>query len=100
MLFIYDDNFLTEEEQNRLINFALNNKIWDVTETHIDEDGLVLYDSNVWADRVCTVKSLEQSDPTILKLYGVFNHDEVGIGQPRNMNRQKSFVKKISQERI
>ncbi|NDB85320.1 MAG: hypothetical protein EB127_21855, partial [Alphaproteobacteria bacterium] len=40
------ENFLTEEERQKLINFALNNKVWDQTETHVDEDGLVLYDAN------------------------------------------------------
>ena len=33
-------NFLTEEEKERLISFALNNKIWGETETHVDEDGI------------------------------------------------------------
>ena len=42
------ENFLTPEERERLITFALNNKIWDHTETHVDEDGLVLYDANIW----------------------------------------------------
>lgn len=61
-------NFITEEEQQRLINFALTNKIWDKTETHIDEDGLVLYDANIWEDRVCTAASLKKSDPAIIDL--------------------------------
>jgi hypothetical protein len=61
-------NFITEEEQQRLINFALTNKIWDKTETHIDEDGLVLYDANIWEDRVCTASSLKKSDPGIIDL--------------------------------
>lgn len=62
------ENFITEEEQKRLISFSINNKIWDVTETHIDEDGLVLYDHNIWKDRVCTYNSLIKSDPSILDL--------------------------------
>ena len=62
------ENFLTEEEQQQLINFAKNNKIWDITETHIDQDGLVLYDHNIWKDRVCTTNSLKKSDPEILKV--------------------------------
>lgn len=60
--------FITIEEQKRLINFAINNKVWDITETHIDEDGLVLYDHKIWDDRVCTYNSLMVSDPTILDL--------------------------------
>ena len=62
------ENFLTTEERETLINFALNNKIWDQTETHVDEDGLVLYDADIWKDRVCTYNSLMASDPTILEL--------------------------------
>jgi hypothetical protein len=61
-------NFLTTEERERLMNFALSNKIWDITETHVDEDGLVLYDHTVWEDRVCTYNSLMASDPSILDL--------------------------------
>lgn len=61
-------DFITEEEQQRLINFALTNKIWDKTETHIDDDGLVLYDANIWEDRVCTADSLKKSDPAIIDL--------------------------------
>lgn len=62
------ENFLTIEERKRLTDFAMNNKIWDVTETHVDEDGLVLYDANIWEDRVATYFSLMKSDPSILEL--------------------------------
>jgi len=61
-------DFLTMEERKRLMDFALNNKIWDITETHRDEDGLVLYDHKVWENRVCTYNSLMASDPSILEL--------------------------------
>jgi hypothetical protein len=61
-------DFLSLAERERLMNFALNNKIWDITETHRDEDGLVLYDHKVWEDRVCTYNSLMASDPAILEL--------------------------------
>jgi hypothetical protein len=62
------ENFLTEDERARLIDFAMNNKVWDQTESHVDEDGLVLYDANIWKDRVCTYHSLMKSDPSILEL--------------------------------
>jgi hypothetical protein len=61
-------DFLTLDERKRLMDFALNNKIWDITETHVDEDGLVLYDHRVWENRVCTYNSLMASDPSILEL--------------------------------
>lgn len=60
-------NFLTEEEKERLTNFAFNNKTWDITESHKNENGTVIYDANAWADRVCTRRSMEISaDPTIV----------------------------------
>ena len=31
-------------------------------------------------------------------LYGFFTHDELGTGQPANINRQKSAAKKISNQ--
>jgi hypothetical protein len=62
------ENFLTIEERKRLTDFAMNNKVWDVTESHTDEDGLVLYDANIWEDRVATYYSLIKSDPSILDL--------------------------------
>ena len=62
------ENFLSLEERKRLMDFALNNTIWDITESHIDTDGLVLYDADIWKDRVCTYNSLMKSDPTILDL--------------------------------
>ena len=60
-------NFLTEEEKERLTNFAFNNKVWDITESHTNENGTVIYDANAWTDRVCTRRSMEISaDPTIV----------------------------------
>jgi hypothetical protein len=60
-------NFLTEEEKIRLTEFAFNNKTWDITESHMNENGTIIYDANVWADRVCTRKSMDIShDPSIV----------------------------------
>ena len=61
-------DFLTQEEQEKLTNFALNNNIWDVTESKQNENGTVIYDADLWANRVATYKSLEKSDPLILHL--------------------------------
>jgi predicted 2-oxoglutarate/Fe(II)-dependent dioxygenase YbiX len=62
------ENFLSNEERKKLMDFSLNNKIWDITETHLDKDGLVLYDHKIWENRVCTYNSLIRSDHSILKL--------------------------------
>ena len=61
-------DFLSIEERKRLMSFALNNKVWDKTVDHVDEDGLVLYQASIWDDRVCTYNSLMASDPSILEL--------------------------------
>lgn len=61
-------NFLTPAEQKILSDFALQNTVWDYTEGKKNENGTVIYDADVWADRVATRNSLMESDPTILPL--------------------------------
>ena len=36
--------------------------------------------------------TISGKDPTLIKLYGVFKHDEMGTGQPANIKRQKSVA--------
>lgn len=59
------ENFMTEEEIIFLENAAKNITIWDITETHENENGTVIYDANYWKDRVATRPSLDKNDPTI-----------------------------------
>lgn len=60
-------NFLTDKERARLTEFARNNKTWDITDSHVNENGTVIYDANAWHDRVCTRRSMEISaDPDIV----------------------------------
>jgi len=59
------ENFMTEEEHTFLLNAAKQIKIWDITETHYNEDGVVTYDSNFWKDRVATKNTLDKTDPQI-----------------------------------
>ena len=61
-------DFLTLEEQETLRNFAINNTVWDITETKTNENGTVTYNADFWADRVATYTSLQRVDPTILPL--------------------------------
>jgi autonomous glycyl radical cofactor GrcA len=61
-------DFLTPEEQEKLRNFAVNNTVWDITESKKNENGTVIYDADYWADRVATYASLQKVDPTILPL--------------------------------
>ena len=59
------EGFMTEEEIVALDTFIRGNKIWDTTETHYNEDGVVIYDSSYWEDRVATYPSIERSNRTI-----------------------------------
>ena len=37
-------------------------------------------------------------DPIVFNLYGVFSHDELGIGQPANVKKQKAQVKRMANQ--
>lgn len=62
------ENFLTQEEQEKLTKYAFGNTIWDYTEDHFNENGTVIYEANYWKDRVATHDSLLKGDPEILDL--------------------------------
>jgi hypothetical protein len=53
-------DFMTEEELSTLSSFARKIKLWDVTETHYDEDGNVIYESEYWKDRVASERTLRK----------------------------------------
>jgi predicted 2-oxoglutarate/Fe(II)-dependent dioxygenase YbiX len=59
------ENFMTEEELEKIGNFARTITIWDKTETHYNEDGTVIYDSEYWKDRVCNQPNMDKQDPSI-----------------------------------
>jgi predicted 2-oxoglutarate/Fe(II)-dependent dioxygenase YbiX len=59
------EDFMTEEELTLLNDFARNNTTWDITETHYDEDGVVIYDSSYWDHRVATAQTLDKVNPLI-----------------------------------
>ena len=58
-------NFMTEEELEKLSDFARNLNTWDETETHYNEDGTVIYQAEYWKDRVATEMTLNLVDPDI-----------------------------------
>jgi hypothetical protein len=37
-------------------------------------------------------------NPTQIRLYGLFSHDEMGTGQPQNIKKQKSLAKQLSNQ--
>lgn len=68
------NNFMTEEEVDFLEKAAKSLTIWDVTESHVNENGTVVYDASYWKDRVASAPSLNQNDPNIVPvIIGLFN---------------------------
>lgn len=59
------ENFMTQEEMDFLENAAKSITIWDVTQSHVNENGTVVYDSDYWKDRVATSPTLDKNDPSI-----------------------------------
>lgn len=47
---------------------------------------------------VSIVYSISGSNPSEIRLYGLFSHDEMGTGQPVNIKRQKSLDKKLDSQ--
>jgi hypothetical protein len=62
------ENFLTDEECDYLENFARNNKIWDVTESHYNENGTIIYDHRPWENRVATLNTLMKADEKVVEM--------------------------------
>jgi hypothetical protein len=45
---------------------------------------------------IMVVYTISGRNPTVFDLYGIFSHDELGIGQPANINRQKSQARRLA----
>lgn len=60
------ENFMTPEEIDFLENAAKSITIWDVTQSHVNENGTVIYDSDYWKDRVASAPSLDKNNPDIV----------------------------------
>ena len=60
------ENFMTEEELTFLLDAAKNITIWDVTESHYNENGTMIYDHTYWENRVATKNTLNQNNPEIV----------------------------------
>jgi hypothetical protein len=59
------ENFMTEEELTFLSNAARTIDSWDRTEDHYNEDGVMIYDSSYWDNRVASRPILDKVDPQI-----------------------------------
>jgi hypothetical protein len=65
------ENFMTTEEQQILYNFAINNTNWDYTEDIVDDEGVVIYDSSYWKDRVASASTLFKYNKEVGRLIEV-----------------------------
>jgi hypothetical protein len=72
------ENFMTEEEVEFLDKAARSITVWDVTQSHVNENGTVVYDAGFWKDRVASRPSLDKNDPRI----GVIIENLVGRLKP------------------
>jgi hypothetical protein len=45
---------------------------------------------------ISIIYSITGKDEKVIKLYGVYTHDEMGIGQPPNIRKQKQFADRLS----
>jgi len=56
---------ITEEEKNILLNWAKANKNFDKTKSEYNEDGNLIYQADIWENRVVTVDTFEKHSPEI-----------------------------------
>jgi hypothetical protein len=67
------ENFMTQEEIEFLEKAAKSLTIWDITKSHVNENGTVVYDSDYWKDRVATketlIKNNKEIAPVIIGLF-------------------------------
>ena len=59
------ENFLTEEECEFLLSYVKGNTIWDGGQDVVNENGTIIYQHNVWKDRVATRASLDKGNPEV-----------------------------------
>jgi hypothetical protein len=62
------EDFMTEDELSILTEFSKTNTTWDQTETHYNDEGVVIYDSSYWDHRVATAPTLTLVNPEIPKI--------------------------------
>lgn len=94
------DEFLQSKKNNPLQPFGKSDKpftsigLWKnaipnetLLHAHLTHDISIIY-------------SITGKDPRVLKLYGVFTHDEMGTGQPANIRKQKQLAAKLGHANI
>jgi hypothetical protein len=62
------DDFMTEYELKTLNEYAKTNTLWDKTETRVNDDGIVIYDSGYWDHRVATEPTLKEGNLEVVEI--------------------------------
>jgi hypothetical protein len=62
------ENFMTDFELSTLSDFAKTLNTWDKTETHYNENGTVIYESEYWKDRVASEVTLNKVNPEMAQI--------------------------------
>ena len=66
-------------------NGFFGNTVRGLKHAHLTHDIMVVY-------------KLSGHDPKVFDLYGIFSHDELGIGQPANLKKQKSAASRLGHQ--
>ena len=64
-----------------------SNAVPGILKAHLTHDISVVY----------TVRGV---NPTVIRLYGLFTHDDLGVGSPPNINRQKSMSRNLANQQF
>lgn len=57
---------VTEKEREILLSWARSNKNFDETKDEYNENGNLIYQANIWKDRVVTIDTFEKYSPEII----------------------------------
>ena len=88
-------DFLNTKKQNPLQPFGSSDKPF--TGDHLKKavPNETMLHAHLTHD-ISIIYSLSGKDPKILKLYGIFSHDEMGTGQPPNLKKQKQIAARLN----
>lgn len=86
------ENFMTDYELETLSNFARSITKWDVTETHYNDDGTIIYDSEYWKDRVASLSTLMNTNQEMVDLIqNMVNRFKVDVDEFFNVDAQPTM---------
>ncbi len=65
---------------------------------HFDKEVPGLLHSGITHDKSVFYTISGSGDTRHIHMYGIYGHDEAGIGQPANINKQKSLAKRLGNQ--